>query len=289
MKLSDLFRDGKFVVTCEVGPPKGTNVARCIAEAEPLRGIVDAINVTDNQTAVMRVSSLGICGLLKQNGFNPVLQMTTRDRNRIALQSDLLGAAALGVDNALLLTGDHTSMGDHKQAKPVYDLDSVSLIHVAKGMKEGFDIEGNELDGKLDMCIGGVATPGAEPAELHLIKLRKKVEHGAEFIQTQTIYEPEQFDIFMDSVKEMNVPVLVGHVMLKSAGMAKYMNRFVPGVSVPDEMIGELERAPKNKRVERSIELSLDLLNELKKKAQGIHLMPMGWTKHVPRILEEVL
>ena len=289
MKLSDLFRDGKFVVTCEVGPPKGTNVARCIAEAEPLRGIVDAINVTDNQTAVMRVSSLGICGLLKQNGFNPVLQMTTRDRNRIALQSDLLGAAALGVDNALLLTGDHTSMGDHKQAKPVYDLDSVSLIHVAKGMKEGFDIEGNELDGKLDMCIGGVATPGAEPAELHLIKLRKKVEHGAEFIQTQTIYEPEQFDIFMDSGKEMNVPVLVGHVMLKSAGMAKYMNRFVPGVSVPDEMIGELERAPKNKRVERSIELSLDLLNELKKKAQGIHLMPMGWTKHVPRILEEVL
>ncbi|RLG72891.1 MAG: 5,10-methylenetetrahydrofolate reductase [Methanobacteriota archaeon] len=290
MKLTDMFETSRFVVTCEVEPPKGVNVHKSLEKAEKLRKYIDAFNVTDNQRAVMRVGSLAMCKLLKEKGLEPIYQLTCRDRNRIALQSDLLSAAVLGIENVLILTGDHTSMGDHPEAKPVFDLDSVSLLRAAKMLKNGYDMAGNKLDGFPELCVGAVATPGIEPFELHMIKLQKKIREGAQFIQTQTIYEPEIFEKFIDALKESNlrVPVMLGHVMLKSAKMARFMNKNIPGVRVPEGIIRELDGLPPDRLVEKSISISIDLINEMKHRCQGVHLMPMGWEKHVPRVVEAI-
>lgn len=288
MKLTELFKTGKFVITCEVGPPKGTNIENFINNADLLKDYVDAINVTDNQRSVMRISSLAMCHILKERGITPILQITARDRNRLAVQSDLLGAYVLGIENVLLLTGDHPLLGDHPSAKPVYDLDSISLLYVAQRLKNGLDLAGNKLDGAPDFCIGCAVTPGAEPLELQLIKLRKKIEAGAEFIQTQTIYEPKKFETFIHAVKEFNVPILLGHVMIKSAKMAHFMNEHLPGVTVPQEIINTLENTSKEECIKRSIQISINLLKELKPMCQGIHIMPMGWEKYVPEILSQI-
>jgi 5,10-methylenetetrahydrofolate reductase len=288
VRLSDLTKNGKFVVTSEVGPPKGYQIDKMLHEAEVLRGKVHAINVTDNQSSVMRLGSLAVCKVLKDKGFEPVFQITCRDRNRLALQSDILSAALFGIENLLLLTGDHVKLGDHKDAKPVFDLDSVSLAYAVKRLEEGFDLAGNKLDGEPPkFCKGAVVSPCAEPLEPQLFKMEKKIKAGIEFFQTQAVYEVDKFEKFMRKVKDFGVPIYAGIVILKSVGMAKYMNENVAGIYVPDNLIEELKKdKEKTKSGQTGIEIAAKLIKELKPLCQGIHLMPLGWDDKVPKILE---
>ena len=284
MNIAELVKSGKFVVTAEVGPPKGIYIQEMLDDSELMRGRVDAINVTDQQSSVMRLGSLATCRLLKEKGLEPVLQMTCRDRNRIALQSDLLSAYVLGIENVLCLTGDYVSLGDHPQAKPVFDLDSVSLLQAARKLEQGQDLAGKELIGVPRFCLGAVVTPGADPLEPQLIKMEKKVKVGAQFFQTQAVYEPEKFEEFMKAVEYLKVPVLVGIVLLRSAAMARFMNKNVAGVHVPDNLIEEMDQA-KN-RVQKSIEIASHLIKEMKPLCQGVHIMAIGWEKRVPTVLD---
>jgi len=283
--LEQALTKGEFAVTAEVAPPKGTDVSEMMENAEFLRGKVHAINVTDQQSSVMRLGSLASCHLLKEAGFEPVFQLTTRDRNRIALQSDLLSAYALGIENVLCLTGDYVTLGDHPQAKPVFDLDSVSLLMAAKSLENGTDMAGESLEGAPSFYLGAVVTPGYEPLELQLLKMERKIKAGAQFFQTQAVYDPEVFRRFMESAKEFGVPVMLGCVLLKSAGMARYMNKNVAGVSVPDSIIDEMKKT--DDKVTTSIKIAARIIRETKEMCQGVHLMPMGWERHVPDILEE--
>lgn len=293
-RLQESLASGRFTVTGEIGPPKGTNVGPVLEEAEHyLKGNVVAVNVTDIQTAVMRLGSLAVCHLLVERGIEPVFQMVCRDRNRLALQSDLLNASVLGIENVLAITGDHTLMGDHKGAMPVYDLDSVGLLKamslLEKGRDMGRDSKGkpNELDGKPRFFKGCVVTPCAEEVEPQIIKLEKKVAAGAQFVQTQAVYDPKVFEAFMRKVEHLKVPILVGIVVLKNAGMAKYMNKFVPGVLVPDPLIKELAAAPKDNVASVSVKIAGRLIREMKGMCQGAHLMTLGWDRYVPDILAE--
>ena len=284
MNIAELAESGKFIVTAEVGPPKGVDIQEMLHDAELMQGRIDAINVTDQQSSVMRVGSLAISRLLKERGMEPVLQMTCRDRNRIALQSDLLSASVLGIENVLALTGDSVALGDHPQAKPVFDLDSVSLLLAAQDLEQGRDLAGNELKGAPKVCLGAVVTPGADPLEPQIIKMEKKVEAGAQFFQTQAVYEPEKFGEFMKVVAHLNVPVLVGIVLLRSAGMARFMNKNVAGVHVPDSLIEEMDKA--ENRAQKSIEIAARLINEMQSMCQGVHIMAIGWEKRVPEVLD---
>ena len=284
MKLSDLFASGKFVVTSEVGPPKGTDTGEMLGNAELLKPRVDAVNVTDQQSSVMRLGSLVSSVLLKQRGVEPIYQVTCRDRNRIALQSDLLSAWAAGIENVLCLTGDYVSLGDFPQAKPVFDLDSVSLLVSAMKLNNGLDLADNELQGAPDFCLGAVVTPAADPVEPQLIKMEKKVRAGASFIQTQGIFDAERFAAFMSQAKDFGVPIIAGIILLKSAGMARFMNENVAGVHVPDPLIQAMAAA--ENRVQKSIEIAARLIGEIKDLCQGVHIMPIGWERHVPAVLD---
>ena len=284
---------GRFVVTGEIGPPKGTNIGPVIHEAEHyLKGRVAAVNVTDIQTAVMRAGSMVGCKLLLDRGIEPVFQMVCRDRNRLALLSDLLSAHILGVRNVLALTGDHVAMGDHPEAKPVYDLDSVGLLEamtrLEAGTDLGRDVKGNpnKLDGVPTFFKGCCVTPCAEEVEPQIIKLEKKVEAGAQFVQTQAVYDPAAFEKFMRRIEHLKIPVLVGIVVLKTAGMAKYMNSSVPGVQVPDATIKRLSDAPKEDRKKVATAIAAELVREMKPMCQGAHLMTLGWDDVVPDILQ---
>jgi len=300
MSLRPILQSDTFIITSEVGPPKGTDLSHVMEECKLLNPLVNGINVTDIQAAAMRLGSMATCHLIKDTGGEPILQMVTRDRNRLALQSDLLSAWALGIENVLCLTGDHPTLGDHKSAKPVYDLDSVQLIKAAKGLNEGHDMMGETLEGKPDLCLGAVVSPGATPLELQILKLEKKVAAGAEFIQTQAVYDVNIFAEFMDKVKYLKVPILAGIVILKSAGMARYMNANVAGVTVPDELIKKMSAAgaadkqakEEGKKggnvVATSIEIAAGLIRDLKPLCRGVHLMPLGWGHHVPKILAAV-
>ncbi|MHC4456706.1 MAG: methylenetetrahydrofolate reductase [Planctomycetota bacterium] len=267
MKLIERFKQGKFVITCEAGPPKGIEIEGLLDELESLRDKVDAFNVTDLQSSVMRVGSLATCRLLKDRNLEPIMQLTCRDRNRLGLQSDVLSAAVLGIENLLCLTGDHPSLGDHPDAMPVFDLDSVQLLSP-------------------QFCLGAAVNPGADPLEPQIMKMEKKVEAGAKFFQTQAVYEVDKFAVFMEKVKHLKVPVMAGIVFLKSPGMAKFMNANVAGIHVPDELIEELASVDKEKRVEKSIEISARLVRQLRQLCQGIHIMPLGWERHVSAVLE---
>jgi len=286
-QLSDALASGEFTVTGEIGPPKGVDIDEMLHEVEHLRGKVAAINVTDIQSSVMRVGSLAISRKLLDVGLEPVLQMTCRDRNRLALQSDLLGASVLGLENVLALTGDHVLLGDHPQAKPVFDLDSVSLLHTMTSLENGKDLAGNDLRGAPVFFKGAIVTPCAEPVEPQIIKMEKKVEAGAQFFQTQAVYDPAAFETFMKKVEHLKVPVLVGIVLLKSAGMAKYMNANVAGVVVPDHLIKEIAGAAKEDRPKKSVEIAGRLIREMKGLCQGAHIMPLGWDKLVPDVIAE--
>jgi len=285
MKLTELFTDSRFVITSEAGPPKGVDTTKMLEDVDLLLGKVDAYNVTDQQSSVMRLGSLAVSHLLKQRGAEPIFQLTCRDRNRIALQSDLLGAYVLGIENVLCLTGDYVSLGDHPDAKPVFDLDSVSLIAATKALSEGRDLAGQELQGNPDFCIGAVVSPGANPLEPQIIKMENKIAAGAQFFQTQAVYDLEQFRDFMEQIEGLDVPVLGGIILLKSAGMARFMNRNVAGVHVPEHLINRMEES--KDRVAASIEIAAELVKGMKDLCQGVHIMALGWEKWVPDVLNE--
>lgn len=287
MTFKEKIQSGKFLVTSEIGPPKGIEMKTILEDAQLIRGRVDAINVTDLQSSVMRLGSLAVCTLLKQKGFEPIFQVTCRDRNRLALQSDILSAASLGIENLLILTGDHPTLGDHPEAKPVFDLDSVQLLQVVKRLQEGFDMKGNKLEGSPPkFCVGAVVNPGADPIEPQIIKMEKKIEAGAEFFQTQAVYDIEVFEDFLNKIKRLKTTILAGIVLLKSAGMARYMNENVAGVNVGQNLIDEINSVSKEDRVKKSIEIAARLIKELKPMCQGIHIMPIGWDKKVPLVLD---
>jgi methylenetetrahydrofolate reductase (NADPH) len=286
-KLKQAFESGKFVVTAEAGPVKGSDTAELEKMCNLLKDKVDAINVTDQQSSVMRLGSLAVSHLLVGWGVEPIYQVTCRDRNRIALQSDLLSAAALGIQNIMALTGDLPSAGDHPQAKPVYDLDSVSLLSVIQGLNSGKDMMGNELMGKTDFFVGAVVNPGADTEasyELQILKMEKKIAAGAKFFQTQAVYDPVLFEKFMKRVEQYEVPVLAGVIPLKSAGMAKFMNKNVAGINVPQAMIDKISKA--EDKTKTGIEMCAGLIKELKGLCQGVHIMPIGWESKVPQIIE---
>jgi methylenetetrahydrofolate reductase (NADPH) len=275
---------GKFVVTSEIGPPKGTHVEEMLADAELLHGRVDAVNVTDLQSSVMRLGSLAVCHLLIERGLEPIFQITCRDRNRLALQADLLSASVLGIKNVLALTGDYASLGDHPQAKPVFDLDSVSLLGVIKKLQAGTDMVGNSLTGAPKFYAGAVVNPGGNPAEAQIFKMEKKIKAGACFFQTQAIYDVSAFEKFMKKVAPLKVPVLAGIILLKSAGMARFMNKNVAGVFVPEPLIQRMAKA--EDRVKTSIAIAAELIQDLKGMCHGVHLMPIGWESKVPMVLD---
>ncbi|MCX5708347.1 MAG: methylenetetrahydrofolate reductase [Candidatus Omnitrophica bacterium] len=285
MSFAEKIRSGSFVLTSEIGPPKGIETARLLEDAELIRTRVDAINVTDLQSSVMRLGSLAVSSLLKLKGFDPVFQVTCRDRNRLALQSDILSAAALGINNILALTGDYPTLGDHPEAKPVFDLDSVQLLEVIRMLQSGADMKGNKLDGAAPkFCVGAVVNPGADPLEPQIMKMEKKIAAGAEFFQTQAIYDVKIFENFLSRTKHLKVPILAGIVLLKSAGMAKFMNKNVAGVTVPEDLIKEMETT--KDKVAVSVDIAARLIKQLRPMSQGIHIMPIGWDKVVPRVLD---
>ncbi len=286
-KLRNALESGKFVVTGEIGPPKGVSLDKCLHDADILRNQVTAINVTDLQSAVMRIGSLAVSARLIERGLEPVYQLTCRDRNRLALQSDLLSAWALGIENVLCLTGDHPVLGDHTEAKPVYDLDSVQLLKAASSLNQGYDMAGHELESKPDFFLGAVVTPGAEPMEPQIIKMKKKIEAGARFFQTQAVYAPERFEQFIHQIQGLKVPVIAGIVVLKSAGMAKFMNSNVAGINVPESIIRELEDTEKEDRKKKSVEITSRIIRQVKPFCQGVHLMPLGWDDLIPNIISE--
>lgn len=292
MGLQQALSSGKFAVTVEVGPLKGTDTSHFVDSVNVLKDRIDAANVTDLQSSVMRVGSLAMCHLLNESGIDPIYQLTCRDRNRLAIQSDLLSASVLGVQNVLVLTGDFPSLGDHPHAKPVFDLDSVQLLWVIQRLQEGYDISGNELIGKPRFFPGAVVNPGyTSPAqmELQLIKMEKKTELGAKFFQTQAVFDVGSFERFMEKADRFRVPIIAGVIMLKSAKMAQYMNEHVAGISVPQPLIQRMAEARMAEdRVKVSIEIAVDLIERLKQIVQGVHIMALGWEKYVPTLLDAI-
>ncbi len=288
MSFRNILNSGKFVVTAEVGPPKGTDVKEMIHHMELLKGKVDAVNVTDNQSAVMRICSMAVCKIAIEHGLEPILQMTCRDRNRIGLQSDLLGASILGIKNVLCMTGDHVSAGDHKGAKPVYDVESVQLLKMVDGLNNGKDMSGSDLKGTTDFFQGAVVTPEANPIEPQLIKFEKKIRAGAKFFQTQAIYDIEKFKEFMKYARKFPVKILAGFVVLKSAGMANFLNNNVPGIRVPQALIDELKAAGKEKALDTGMDITARHIKQLKdeKICDGVHIMAIGMEDKVPTIME---
>ncbi len=287
LSFRDALNSGKFVVTSEIAPPKGTNLETMLHHIELLKDKVDALNVTDHQSSVMRFPSLGGCLAIKERGGEPILQMTCRDRNRLALQAELLLAHSRGIRNVLCLTGDAVPVGDHKEAKGVFDLDSTQLLHTIRLMESGKDMAGNDLDGAVEFCAGAIVTPEAQPIEPQLIKFEKKVEAGAEFFQTQAIYDLESFGKFMQYARQFPAKVLAGIVLLSSARMAKYMTENVPGIFVPQDLIDELASAPKGEALAKGIEIAGRMIAALKKDAicDGVHVMAIGREEVTPDIL----
>ncbi|MDO8489039.1 MAG: methylenetetrahydrofolate reductase [Candidatus Omnitrophota bacterium] len=285
MTFKEKIEAGKFLVTSEVGPDKGIETQGLLEDAQLIRNKVDAINVTDSQSAVMRLGSLVASYLLKKEGFEPIYQLTCRDRNRLALQSDLLSAAVLGIENVLITTGDHPILGDHPQAKPVFDLDSVQLLQVARKLETGHDMNGNKLKGRLPkFCLGAAVNPGSDPLGPQIMKMYKKVEAGAEFFQTQAVFDIKTFENFITKIKHIKIPIIAGIVLLKSSAMAHYMNKHVAGILVPDSLIKEMEKSID--KIATSIEIARGLIKELKPMCGGIHIMSIGWGKIVPQVLE---
>ncbi|MDQ7787500.1 MAG: methylenetetrahydrofolate reductase [Thermodesulfovibrionales bacterium] len=279
---------GQFVVTAEIGPPKGTDITEMTENIHLLKGNIHAANVTDNQSAVMRICSLAVCRVALDNGLEPILQMTCRDRNRIGLQSDLLGAHVLGIRNVLCMTGDYVSAGDHKDAKPVYDVESVQLLRMVDGLNRGKDMSGNELKGPTDFFQGAVVTPETDFIEPQLMKFEKKINAGAMFFQTQAIYDIEKFKEFMGYVRKFPVKMLAGIVVLKSAGMANFMNKNVPGIRVPQELIDEIKAAGKEKALDTGLNIAARHIRQLKEEGicDGVHIMAIGIEHKVPVIME---
>ncbi len=286
-RFKEALNSGKFVITSEVAPPKGTNLDKMLHHIDILKNKVDAINVTDHQSSVMRFPSLGGCLAIKEMGGEAIMQMTCRDRNRMALEADLLFAYTRGIRNVLCLTGDAVPVGDHKEAKGVFDLDSLQLLKVIHQMMSGQDMGGNKLEGSIEFCTGAIVTPEARPIEPQLIKFEKKVEAGAEFFQTQAIYDLDNFTRFMEYARKFRIKIMAGIVLLSSARMAKYMTENVPGIFVPQNLIDELSKVPKEAVLSKGIEIAGRTIAALKKSAvcDGVHIMAIGKEEVVPDIL----
>jgi methylenetetrahydrofolate reductase (NADPH) len=277
------------VVTAEVGPGKGTDVEHLLKDAEVIKDRVDAINVTDLQSSVMRLGSMAVCHMLTDMGIDPIFQVTCRDRNRLALQSDLLSGWVLGIRNVLALTGDHPTLGDHPTAKPVFDLDSVTLLEVIGRLNAGQDMTGNELKGAPDFLCGAVVNPGADndaALDLQIMKMEKKIEAGAKFFQTQAVYDLDVFEKFMKRVEGLDAKILGGVILLKSVGMARYMNKNVAGVFVPEPLVQELKAA--EDKAKASMNIAVRLIKGMRDLCDGVHIMAMGWESKIPPILDEV-
>jgi len=286
-RFKEALNSGEFVITSEIGPPKGTNIDKMHHHIDILKDKVVAMNVTDHQSSVMRFPSIGGCLAIKERGGEPILQMTCRDRNRLALQAELLFAYTRGVMNVLCLTGDAVPVGDHKEAKGVFDLDSVQLLRTIRQLESGKDLGGNDLDGAVEFCAGAIVTPEANPVEPQLLKFEKKVDAGAEFFQTQAIYDLDKFAKFMKYARKFPVKILAGIVLLTSARMAKYMTENVPGIFVPQNLVDELAAAPKGEAINKGIEIAGRMIAALNKDSicDGVHVMAIGREELVPDIL----
>jgi len=292
-KLEKILAAGHLAVTSECGPPRGSDPETITAKAAMIRDYVDAINITDNQTSMTRLCSLAACIRLKLMGLEPVLQMVTRDRNRIALQSDILGAASFDIHNILCLSGDHQSFGDCKQGQNVHDIDSMQLIQLVRLMRDdGKFIGGDEIKRPPQMFVGAAANPFADPFEIRVPRLAKKVNAGAEFIQTQCIYNLDKFELWMKMARDRGlhekVYILAGLTPMKSAGMARYMKNKVPGMDVPEELVKRLAGTPKEKQAEEGIAICVESIQRLKEVegVAGFHIMAIEWEEKVPEIVE---
>ncbi|MES0363706.1 MAG: methylenetetrahydrofolate reductase [Desulfobacteria bacterium] len=289
MSLKEALESGRFVVTAEVAPGKGTDVEHLLEDAAVIKERVDAVNVTDLQSSVMRLGSMAFSHLLTEIGIDPVFQVTCRDRNCLALQSDLLSAWALGIKNVLALTGDHPVLGDHPKARPVFELDSVSLLDVIGKLNSGVDMAGNELKGTPDFLAGAVVNPGADneaAMDLQIMKMETKIEAGAKFFQTQGVYDLESFEKFMKRIEGFDAKILGGIILLKSVGMARFMNKNVSGVFVPEPFVQEIKAA--EDKAQASKEIAVRLIKGMKDLCDGVHIMALGWESKIPAILDEV-
>lgn len=273
---------GRFVVTAEIAPPKGTDTASALETVRHLEGVT-AVNVTDNQGANMRMSPLAMAALLMREGVEPVLQLTCRDRNRMALQSDLLGAAALGVENLLLLSGDHARFGDHPGARSVFDLDSLQLLQAARTLVEGSDLAGRPLSGAPRFFVGAAVNPEMEPFELMFQKFGKKAQAGAAFFQTQAVFDRQKLERFMEQARPLGAPVVVGVLLLKSARMARFLNDNIPGVRVPQAIVERLEGA--ERPLDEGVAIAREMVGQARRLGQGVHLMTLGLEERIPEIL----
>jgi len=292
--LEKIFTSGELAVTSECGPPRGAVPEKIIEKAKMLKGYVDAVNVTDNQTAMVRMSSFAACVFIKQLGMNPILQMVTRDRNRLAMQADILGAYAHGIDNILCLSGDHPHFGDHPMAANVHDIDSVQFVQMIRDMRDKGKFQGgDDILNPPKMFIGAAANPFADPFELRVARLAKKVKAGTDFIQTQCIYNLDKFEKWMEGVRDRGlhekVNIMAGITPMKTVGMAKYMKNRVPGMDVPDELIKRMAGVPKEKQPEEGIKISVEAIERLKavEGVKGFHIMAIEWEEKVPEIAEK--
>jgi len=277
-------RSGKFIITAEISPPKGTDTSRLNRDADLLKGKVDAINVTDNQRAVMRMSPLAACGLIQGKGIETIMHITCRDRNRLALQSDLLGANAIGLRNVLVMSGDHPVKGDHEGAKPVYDVDSIQLLGILRKLNEGFDLADNELVGRTNLCVGAVTN--TELNEAGLIKFKKKIQMGASFFQTQAVFDVKSFSGFMEKVngiRSKNIKIIAGIIPLKSQRSAQFLNK-VPGIKIPEDIVREMKDSKDPEA--QGMEIAVQIIEEIRPLCDGIHIMPVGNHENTKTILE---
>jgi methylenetetrahydrofolate reductase (NADPH) len=288
MTFKERLGSGKFVVVVELQPPKGNDLSEVFQNAELLKGRVDAVNVPDLQNAIMRLGSLSVSALLKLKGMEVIYNLSCSDRNRLALQSELLNASALGLKNVLILQGDHPSIGDHFEAQPVFDLDVMGLLGAAKRLQEGYDLMGNDLQGKPQFCVGTVVNAAAKGhvLDLEAMDLEKKIRLGVDFFFTSSVYDVSLLETFVKKVAHFKVPIIVGITLLKSVGMARYVNKHVEGASIPDSIIDKLMRASDKREV--SIEVASDLIKALRPLCQGIQIIPIGWENLVPALLDHV-
>ncbi|MEJ2658920.1 MAG: methylenetetrahydrofolate reductase [Desulfobacterales bacterium] len=291
--LEKVFTSGELAVTSECGPPRGAVPEKIIEKAKMLQGYVDAVNVTDNQTAMVRMSSFAACVFIKQLGMNPILQMVTRDRNRLAMQADILGVYAHGIDTMLCLSGDHPHFGDHPMAANVHDIDSIQFVQMVKDMRDDGKFQGgDDILNPPKMFIGAAANPFADPFELRVARLAKKIKAGADFIQTQCIYNLDKFEKWMEGVRDRGlhekVNIMAGITPMKTVGMAKYMKNRVPGMDVPDEIIKRMAGVPKEQQPDEGIKISVEAIDRLKtvEGVKGFHIMAIEWEQKVPEIVE---
>lgn len=288
MTFKERLDSGKFLFVAELQPPKGKDLSELYQNAELLRGRIDAVNVPDLQNAIMRLGSLSVCTLLKAKGMEVIFNLSCSDRNRLSLQSELLNASALGLENILILSGDHPSIGDHFEAQPVFDLDVMGLLGAAKRLQEGYDLMGNDLQGKPRFCVGTQINAGAKGhvLDLEVLDMEKKIRLGVDFFFTQSVYEVSLFETFVKKVAHFKVPIIAGITLLKSVGMARYINKHVEGASIPDSTIDRLMKASDKQKA--SVEIARDLVRELKPLCQGVQIIPVGWENLIPALLEHI-